>query len=92
MALLDYHELQAQDVPTCLGRLRVRSVGEGPAMVFWSSLLMDARMWMAQARYFSLRYRVVLINPPGHGDSAALSRAFTFAECARCVSEVLDGD
>ncbi|NWC94487.1 alpha/beta fold hydrolase [Pseudomonas sp. IPO3778] len=69
----------------------MRSVGDGPAMVFWSSLLMDARMWMAQVRYFSPRYRVVLINPPGHGDSEALSRAFTFAECARCVSEVLDG-
>lgn len=91
MALLDYHDLQVQDIPTCLGRLRVRSVGEGPAMVFWSSLLMDARMWMAQARHFSSRYRVVLINPPGHGDSEALNRAFTFAECARCVSEVLDG-
>jgi 3-oxoadipate enol-lactonase len=91
MALLEYHDLQVQDIPACLGRVRVRSVGEGPAMVFWSSLLMDARMWMAQARYFSPRYRVVLINPPGHGDSEALSRAFTFAECAQCVSEVLDG-
>lgn len=90
MALLDYNDFPVQDVSTCLGNLRVRSLGEGPVMVFWSSLLMDASMWLAQARHFSARYRVLLINPPGHGDSAPLTRGFTFAECARCIVEVLD--
>lgn len=85
-----YEDLQVQDVLTCLGRLRVRSVGEGESIVFWSSLLMNGRMWMAQARYFSHRYRVILIDPPGHGDSAKLTRAFTFAECAQSIAEVLD--
>ena len=90
MLPIDYDALPAQDIPTCLGLLRVRSIGQGEAIVFWSSLLMDARMWMAQVRYFSQGYRVVLINPPGHGDSAPLSQPFTFAECARGVTEVLD--
>jgi 3-oxoadipate enol-lactonase len=90
MSLIAYDDLQVQDIPTGLGRLRVRSIGHGQALVFWSSLLMDARMWMAQARYFSPRYRVILIDPPGHGDSEPLTRAFTFAECAHSIREVLD--
>ncbi|MGY2196558.1 alpha/beta fold hydrolase [Pseudomonas gingeri] len=91
MSLIAYEDLQAQDIPTCLGRLRVRSVGQGEAIVFWSSLLMSGRMWMAQVHHFSQSHRVILIDPPGHGDSEKLTRAFTFAECAQSVVQVLDG-
>jgi len=90
MHLITYEGLATQDIVTCLGRLRVRSIGQGDAIVFWSSLLMSGRMWMAQVRYFSNRYRVILIDPPGHGDSEKLTRGFTFSECAQCVVEVLD--
>lgn len=85
-----YENLPFQDIPTCLGRLRVRTAGQGESIVFWSSLLMNGGMWMAQARYFSQRYQVILIDPPGHGESATLTRAFSFEECARCIVEVLD--
>ena len=78
------------DIPTCLGRMRVRSGGSGPAIMFWSSLLMNGRMWSAQAEHFIGRYRVLLVDPPGHGDSEPLRRGFTFEECARCVVEILD--
>ncbi|MCM2459446.1 alpha/beta fold hydrolase [Pseudomonas sp. CG7] len=90
MHSLAYEDLNAQDIPTCLGRLRVRSIGHGESIVLWSSLLMNGRMWMAQVHHFSKRYRVILIDPPGHGDSATLERAFTFADCAQCVVDVLD--
>jgi 3-oxoadipate enol-lactonase len=82
--------LENHDVQTCLGRLRVRSGGSGPAIMFWSSLLMSGRMWSAQAAHFIGRHRVLLVDPPGHGDSAPLTRMFTFDECARCVAEILD--
>ena len=36
-------------------------------------------------------HRVVLVDPPGHGDSERLTRAFTFDECAQCIVDVLDG-
>ena len=81
---------QRLDVSTVLGRLRLRTIGTGPAIVFWSSLMMNGRMWAAQAEHFSKNYRVILVDPPGHGDSEPLTRGFTFDECARCVVEILD--
>lgn len=86
----DFEALESCDIPTVLGRLRVRAAGQGPALLFWSSLLMSGRMWGAQAAHFRDRYRVVLVDPPGHGDSEPLARDFTFEECARCVVQVLD--
>lgn len=78
-------------IDTALGRVRVQVSGSGPAMVFWPSLLMTGEMWTAQARHFSDRYRVILVDPPGHGGSSPLSATFTFDECARTVADVLDG-
>ncbi len=78
-------------IDTALGRVRVQVSGSGPAMVFWPSLLMTGEMWTAQAHHFSDRYRVILVDPPGHGGSSPLSATFTFDECARTVADVLDG-
>jgi 3-oxoadipate enol-lactonase len=77
-------------VDTALGRLRVRSVGHGEAIMFWPSLLMTGDMWRAQADHFGADRRVILIDPPGHGDSEKLSAPFSFAECAQCIVDVLD--
>lgn len=41
--------------------------------------------WWAQVDHFADRYRVVLIDPPGHGGSQKLTAAFTFEQCAQCV-------
>jgi 3-oxoadipate enol-lactonase len=80
---------------TALGRIRVRSGGnneaEGEPIVFWPSLLMTGDMWSAQADHFSARHRVILVDPPGHGESQALTGTFTFDECVRCIVDVLDG-
>jgi pimeloyl-ACP methyl ester carboxylesterase len=66
-------ELVEQDVPTVLGRIRIRVGGEGPVIVFWPSLLMDGTMWNAQAEHFAATHRVVLVDPPGHGGSEPLT-------------------
>ncbi|HWO65097.1 MAG TPA: alpha/beta fold hydrolase, partial [Umezawaea sp.] len=83
-------ELVEQDVPSVLGRIRIRVGGEGPVIVFWPSLLMDGTMWTAQAEHFAATHRVVLVDPPGHGGSEPLTRLFEFSECARVVAQVLD--
>ena len=72
--------VNAKDVTldTVLGRIHVRTAGEGEATVFWPSLLMTGAMWSAQAKYFADRYRVVLIDPPGHGTSQRLTAPFSF--------------
>jgi len=78
------------DVPTVLGRIRVRTDGDGPAMLMWPSLLMNGDLWAAQAVHFADRFRVLVVDPPGHGASEALTRGFTFEECATVIEQVLD--
>lgn len=82
--------LEEKYVATGLGRLRVETGGEGPALMFWSSLLMDASMWAAQVEHFLPNHRVIVVDPPGHGRSQALSRPFTFDECAEAIVRILD--
>lgn len=77
-------------IQTVLGIIHVQVSGSGPAMVCWPSLLMNGEMWRAQAEHFSSRYRVVLIDSPGHGASEALSRHFTMEDCALCLRQILD--
>lgn len=77
-------------VPTKLGRLRIQLCGDGPPMLFWPSLLMTGDMWAGQAQEFSTGNRVILIDPPGHGRSEKLTGSFSFADCAQCVTDILD--
>ncbi|ARR80492.1 beta-ketoadipate enol-lactone hydrolase [Mycobacterium intracellulare subsp. yongonense] len=84
--------LAARSVDTTLGTLRVQvSGGTGPAVLMWPSLLMTGDLWAGQAARFGDSHRLVLVDPPGHGGSAPLSGPFSFADCARCVVDLLDG-
>ncbi|WP_332663512.1 alpha/beta fold hydrolase [Aeromicrobium sp.] len=78
------------EVPTVLGRIRVRTDGDGPAMLMWPSLLMDGDLWAAQAAHFADRFTVLVVDPPGHGGSEPLTGGFTFEECATVIEQVLD--
>jgi len=82
--------MQDRYVETVLGRIRVRVDGSGPAMLFWPSLLMDGTLWSAQAAHFADRFRVILVDPPGHGDSAPLTGPFTFEQCADVILAIVD--
>lgn len=77
-------------VSTNLGRLHVRTGGEGPAILFWPSLMMDGSMWLGVAERLVQHYRIVLIDPPGHGDSQPLEARFDFEACAASLVEILD--
>jgi 3-oxoadipate enol-lactonase len=82
---------ESQLIDTVLGSVGVRVRGSGEAMLFWPSLLMTGAMWQAQADYFADRRRVILVDPPGHGESQKLSAAFSFTDCAHCIADILDG-
>ncbi|WP_410210441.1 alpha/beta fold hydrolase [Aquirhabdus sp.] len=83
--------LESVYIQTRLGQIRVRTGGQGPdSILFWPSLLMDGSMWSAQATYFISRYRVILLDSPGHGESSPLHQRFTFDECAVVVTQILD--
>lgn len=82
--------MEDQYVETVLGRIRLRVSGSGPAILFWPSLLMDGTLWSGQAPYFEGRYRVIRVDPPGHGGSSPLRSVFTFAECAQVIAQIID--
>lgn len=81
-----------QTVESALGKLHVHVGGtpDGPPVLFWPSLLMDGSMWFGVAGALASRYRIVLIDPPGHGGSGRLSGTFDFARCAQCLVDVAD--
>jgi 3-oxoadipate enol-lactonase len=71
--------------------VRVGGDSEKPALVFWPSPLLDGSMWAYQFEYFAPHYRIVLIDPPGIGDSAPLRRPITVDESATCLRQIVDG-
>jgi 3-oxoadipate enol-lactonase len=84
-------QLREQTVDTVLGRIRVQVGGSGSPIVFWPSLLMTGDMWLGVAENLIARRQVVLVDPPGQGGSQPLTDFFSFADCARCVADILDG-
>jgi 3-oxoadipate enol-lactonase len=83
--------MEVREVDTVLGRVHVRISGTGEAMLFWPSLLMTGDMWAAQADHFGTEHQVILVDPPGFGESQKLTAPFTFDDCARCIVDILDG-
>lgn len=77
---------------TCLGRIAYFDNGRPvrTTLLFWPSLLMTAELWQAQIDAFGDRYRVIAIDPPGHGDSDSLQRRFSMEQCADALQELLD--
>src|SRR5258708_39448981 len=59
-------------------------------MMFWPSLLMTGDMWAAQAEHFGTEHQVILVDPPGFGESQKLTTPFSFDDCARCIVDILD--
>lgn len=84
-------QLHEQTVDTLLGRIRLQVGGSGAPIVFWPSLLMTGDMWHGVANELIDRHQVVLVDPPGQGGSQPLTDYFSFADCARCVADILDG-
>ena len=82
--------LKRKTIDTNLGVISVQTKGKGPALVFWPSLMMSGSIWQEYADEFSSHYRVVLIDPPGHGESEVLHEHFSLEQCALCLSQIMD--
>ena len=77
-------------VPTRLGDLRVEVCGAGPPAVLWHSLFVDSTTWERVRGPLSAVRRLIIIDGPSHGGSAAATRLFTLDECAGAALDVLD--
>ena len=78
-------------VPTRLGRLHVRTIGDGGApTVLWSSMFVDSHTWDPVLPLLPAGRRYVLVDPPGLGRSEALHRASDIAGAADAAMDLLD--
>ncbi len=86
-----------RSIPTDVGRLAVYDTGvpsrpdaSTQVLVLWPSVLADHHIYDAQVAVLRERYRLILIDGPGHGASGAANRTFSMARCADAVVQVLD--
>ena len=78
-------------VPTRLGRLHVRAVGDGTPTVLWPSMFVDSHTWDRLLPLLPACRRYVLVDPPGLGLSEPLKRASDIAGAADAATDLLDG-
>jgi 3-oxoadipate enol-lactonase len=64
--------------------------GTGPILVLWPSIMMDADMFEGQIEALSQHFRIIAIDPPGHGKSGSLHATFTLDACGDAVIGILD--
>jgi pimeloyl-ACP methyl ester carboxylesterase len=77
------------EVPTRLGRLHVRSIGEGIPTILWSSMFVDSHTWDPVVPLLPSDRRYHLIDPPGLGASESLRRDSDIAEAADAAADLL---
>lgn len=84
----------ARLVPTTIGRLAVRDTGPvpepGEAIVLWSSILTDHRIYRTQIDAWRGCHRLIAVDGPGHGDSGPSPGPFTMRQCGQALVEVLN--
>ena len=68
--------------------LKTTELGRGPTIVFVHSVGASRNDWLPTARKLLGRYRVVLVDLPGHGDSP-MPDPFSFASVADALDAVL---
>lgn len=64
--------------------------GDGPTLVLIHGVGLRAEAWGAQIDALSCDFRIVAIDMPGHGDSAALHTAPTLSDYSRTVATCLE--
>jgi len=68
--------------------LKTTEFGRGPTVVLLHSLGSGRMVWMPTAKKLLAGHRVVMVDLPGHGESA-LPEPFSFEACAEALDQVL---
>lgn len=76
-------------VPTRLGPLRVETIGSGAPALLWHSLFVDSTTWVRVRQSLAATRRLVIVDGPAHGHSAAPQGPFTLDDCAGAALDVL---
>lgn len=82
---------QVSTVPTRLGTLHVRAVGQGRPTVLWPSMFVDSHTWDPLLAHLAQDRRYLLVDGPGLGRSEPLRRESNIDEAADAATDLLDG-
>ncbi|HEX2254262.1 MAG TPA: alpha/beta fold hydrolase [Thermoanaerobaculia bacterium] len=85
-----HHRGRLSHVSTRVGSLAVEEIGQGPPLLLWPSLLSDRHLWRHQRDALAPHHRLLLVDPPGHGESGPPRGRYRLEDCARAGTEVLD--
>ena len=77
-------------IPTRLGPLDVRVVGDGPPAVLWHSLFVDSTTWRRVEPALAERRRLIVLDGPNHGANPRVRTAFGLDDCVGVATDVLD--
>jgi len=70
--------------------LQVHERGSGPPLLFGHSLTFDSSMFERLASQLSDRFRILLVDLPGHGGSGTPGELFTLEDAADGIARLLD--
>lgn len=76
-------------IPTRLGRLHARIVGDGPTVVAWPSMFVDGHTFDRMLPRLATGRRVVVVDGPGLGLSDPLGRRSSIAEASDAALDLL---
>jgi pimeloyl-ACP methyl ester carboxylesterase len=88
---LGMRDERAVRVPTRLGGLHVRLVGEGAPTILWPSMFVDSHTWDPLVPLLPTGRRYVLVDPPGLGLSEDLRRVSDIPTAADAAADLLAG-
>ncbi len=75
---------------TAMGEVSIRSSGTGLPVLFWSSILVDGDMWSDVVTALPHNVQAIVIDPPGHGESAPIKSRFSIDQCGDALVEIMD--
>ena len=82
---------QTEFVKTQMGRLAVQARGHGErTIILWPSIFTDHRIFERLARTLGDNLRFILVDGPGHGQSAGVETEFSMGDCAKALRDVMD--
>ena len=82
---------QTVRIPTRLGALNVRMVGDGTPTVLWPSMFVDSHTWDLVLPLLPSDRRYFLVDGPGLGLSDPLPRESDITEAAEAAQDLLTG-